>query len=62
MAIDQGKVGEVLFSSRSGKSQGILHNGQENLKYQNIQEKVMKFPSYGQNCLAVAGILSILRD
>ena len=47
------KSGHFDFSSRSGKYQGILQNGQENFKYQEIGEKSRNFLILAQNCLAV---------
>ena len=37
------------FSSRSGKSEGILQIGQGNFKYQESQGKVREFHNFGQN-------------
>ena len=47
VATGQGKVREISFSSRSGKSQGILRIGQGNFKYQESQGKVRKFHNLG---------------
>ena len=57
-AIGQGQVSEFYFLSttRSGKSQGILHNGKGSFKCQESQVKVRDSPNFGHNCLAVAGI------
>ena len=41
------KSGKFDFSSRSGKSQGILQIGQGNFKYQESQVKVREFHNYG---------------
>ena len=41
------KSGKFDFSSRSGKSQGILQIGQGNFKYQESQGKVMEFHNFG---------------
>ena len=58
------KSGKSYFSSGSGKSQGILQNGQGNLKYRKKKRRVKSknFLVLAQKCLAVAGILSILSD
>ena len=55
--------GKYYFCTRSGKSQGIqvLQNCLGNFKYQD-REKSGNFLILAQNCLAVAGILSILSD
>ena len=47
------KSGHFYFSSRSGKYQGILQNGQGNFKYQEIGEKSRNFLILAQNCLDV---------
>ena len=47
VATGQGKVREVWFSSRSGKSWGILQIGQGNFKYQESQGKVREFHNFG---------------
>ena len=49
MATGQGKSGKFDFSSRSGKSQGILQIGQGNFKYQESQGKVGNFKILAQN-------------
>ena len=41
------KSGKFDFSSRSGKSQGILQIGQGNFKYQETQGKVKEFHNFG---------------
>ena len=41
------KSGKFDFSSRSGKSQGILQIGQGNFKYQENQGKVSEFHNFG---------------
>ena len=41
------KSGKFDFSSRSGKSQGILQIGQGNLIYQESQGKVREFHNFG---------------
>ena len=41
------KSGKYDFSSRSGKSQGILKIGQGNFKYQESQGKVREFHNFG---------------
>ena len=41
------KSGKFYFSSRSGKSLGILQNGQGNLKYQESQGKGRELPNFG---------------
>ena len=41
------KSGKFDFSSRSGKSQGILQIGQGNFKYQESQGKVREFHKFG---------------
>ena len=41
------KSGKFDFSSRSGKSQGILQIGQGNFKYQESQGKVREFHNFG---------------
>ena len=41
------KSGKSDFSSRSGKSQGILQIGQGNFKYQESQEKIREFHNFG---------------
>ena len=54
--------GKSYFSSRPGKSQGILKNGQGNFKYictKKIREQSGNFLILVQNCLVFAGILSI---
>ena len=43
----QVKSGKFDFSSRSGKSQGILQIGQGNFKYQERQGKVREFHNFG---------------
>ena len=43
------KSGKFYFSSRSGKSQGILQIGQGNFKYQESQGKVREVHNFGQN-------------
>ena len=43
------KSGKFDFSSRSGKSQGILQIGQRNFKYQESQGKVREFIILAQN-------------
>ena len=41
------KSGKFDFSSRSGKSQGILQIGQGNFKYQESEGKVREFHNFG---------------
>ena len=41
------KSGKFDFSSRPGKSQGILQIGQGNFKYQESQGKVREFHNFG---------------
>ena len=41
------KSGKFNFSSRSGKSKGILQIGQGNIKYQESQGKVSEFHNFG---------------
>ena len=48
VATGQGKVREIWFSSRSGKSQGILETGQGNFKYQESQAKIREFHYFCQ--------------
>ena len=43
------KSAKFDFSSRSGKSLGILQIGQGNFKYQESQGKVREFRNFGQN-------------
>ena len=50
---------KFYFSSRSGKSQEILQNGQGNLIQKKFSEKSGNFIILGQNCLAVTNILFI---
>ena len=40
-------LGKFDFSSRSGKSQGILQIGQGNFKYQESQGQVREFRNFG---------------
>ena len=49
MATVREKSGKFDFSSRSGKSQGILQIGQGNFKYQETQGKVREFIIWAQN-------------
>ena len=52
------KSGKFDFSSRSGKSQGILQIGQGNFKYQESQGKVREFHKFWPKICVVAGILT----
>ena len=46
------KTGKFHFSSRSGKSQGILQFCQGNFKYQESQGKVREFHNFGPKYVA----------
>ena len=47
------KSGKFDFSSRSGKSQGILQINQGNFKYQESQGKVWEFQKFGPKYMYV---------